>query len=212
MRCNDVEQSLMRYLDGRLDPTPSRKIDEHLGVCRRCRELYAEEVELVAVFQTSQRQRRTEGLVAGVMAELEAERVTPTRGGRPEIELRRAPAFALLAAAAAVAWLVAFVGGPAASDRLRAHAESLALEWFGSSSTQAAGQISAVAAAVAELGAWLLSHADSALGHASSSAVRLGETFAGSGSGGLGLGIIGGIGGLLVASALLRRRVEEVRS
>jgi predicted anti-sigma-YlaC factor YlaD len=71
MRCDEVENRMMRFVDERLDPETSRKVEAHLSVCPLCRRVYAEEVEMVAVFHASPPEPAPAQLVGDVMQGIE---------------------------------------------------------------------------------------------------------------------------------------------
>ncbi len=100
MRCHDVRDRLMSYIDGRLAEPDASVLETHLEACPRCRREYEAEVELVTAFRTDVTGLAGEGFLAGVERRIDR---TPTPVAAPVrvIRLRRA--------AAAAAVLVAFI-------------------------------------------------------------------------------------------------------
>ena len=81
MRCDEVEAVMMRFVDDRLDEPEAAAVDAHLDVCRRCRKLYAGEVEMVGVFAPLVERESAESLLPEVMAQVRAPQQTSQRNG-----------------------------------------------------------------------------------------------------------------------------------
>jgi hypothetical protein len=112
MRCHEVEAQLMRFVDDRLPAATARKVDAHLDVCRRCRQVYAEEVELCATFHAEGLDPVGDELVQGVMARVETVEAARTLRHAPVVPIRPAAGAALAVAAAAAVLVLWQAGGP----------------------------------------------------------------------------------------------------
>lgn len=110
MRCADVERCTMRYVDGRLTPSEARRVSAHLDVCPRCREAYAEEVELVAVFHGAREPRPDAELCAEVTRRVE-KAAAAARPSSPAAQASWARGLLLAAAAFAGVLLLALREG-----------------------------------------------------------------------------------------------------
>ena len=67
-----TQAHLSDYVDGELDPAGSRRVDEHVGMCPRCRKMLDQLVRTVAAL-ASLRPQPQPGLAEGVIERLHAD-------------------------------------------------------------------------------------------------------------------------------------------
>ncbi len=77
MRCEDVRDRQMLWIDGRLPDRDREAIRRHLDACPRCREVFADEVEWTSLFGGTPEGIAGAGFVDGVFERIEPPRRAP---------------------------------------------------------------------------------------------------------------------------------------
>ena len=72
MRCEEVKNSIMAYINGKLPGEKADTIKAHLHICPLCREFYADEIEMVEAFTMDTTGFAGDGFLSNVMAKIDS--------------------------------------------------------------------------------------------------------------------------------------------